>query len=299
MAVETKDAVIGVDIGGTTTNITFVSRSGEVFPISNRTNYSRGADIIGVIKDHLALMPHSALVTNNNLNVVGAGIAIPGPADYEKGVFTDGHKFPDLEGVNLRELLSVGFPYPIRFLNDADAFGLGVAWMEYPNESKLLAITLGTGLGSAFLVNGELATEGEGVPNGGEIWNLPYDTNRILEDVVSRKFIEQRFAAFTGEQLQVIDIAKLARIGHHEAKETFLTFGIYLGEALKIASRDFNPTRIVLGGGISGAFDLFGAMAQERFEGFFVTDPNVPIVKVQTPNLSLLGAAKHAFDKLS
>lgn len=294
MATELKDAVIGVDVGGTTTDIGLVTRDGSVQLVDTMSSSDyRGRDFIEQMAVRLDILKRSA--PSYNLNLLGAGIGMPNPFDYETGVSLMKHKFADLYNQNVRDLLTPRFPLPIYFLNDANAFGMGVAWMEYPNEPKLLCVTLGTGLGSGFFVNGELATDGEGVPNGGEIWNLPYDINRILEDVVSRKFIEQRFAAFTGEQLQVIDIAKLARTGHHEAKETFLTFGVYLGEALKIASRGFDPTRIVLGGGISGAFDLFDEMAQERFTVSMVKD--VQITKARTPYLPVIGAAKYAFNK--
>ena len=87
-------------------------------------------------------------------------VAVPGPFDYEQGIglFRDVGKFDSLYGVDVRHgLLTRIRPAPdtIRFLNDADAFGVG----EYAagaarGHDRAVCITLGTGVGSAFLDRG-------------------------------------------------------------------------------------------------------------------------------------------------
>ncbi len=131
------------------------------------------------------------------------GVAIPGPFDYERGIglFADVGKFESLYGVDVRGALSNGLPGPpgpIIFLNDADAFLWG-EWLfgAAAGHERCVAITLGTGVGSAFIADGELRHDGPGVPPEGradllQIAGLP------LEDVVSARAIERSYRERTG-----------------------------------------------------------------------------------------------------
>ena len=96
----------------------------------------------------------------------GVAFAFPGPFDYEQGIclIQNLDKYDALYGIdisaNLRQIL--GMPgLEIRYRNDAEAAILGEArYGAGEPYSRLLGLTLGTGLGSAFLVNRELITEG-------------------------------------------------------------------------------------------------------------------------------------------
>src|SRR5207237_2105693 len=85
------------------------------------------------------------------------GVAIPGPFDYTRGVSAIRHKLQSLYGVDLRGELANALeiaPGAVVFLNDADAFLLGEAWAGAARgHARALGVTLGTGLGSAFLAD--------------------------------------------------------------------------------------------------------------------------------------------------
>src|SRR5450432_703221 len=73
-------------------------------------------------------------------------VAFPGPFDYQTGVgqFTGVGKFDALHGVDVRQALADGLGIPaasFHFLNDADAFGLGV-WAESEQTGRLVCLTL-------------------------------------------------------------------------------------------------------------------------------------------------------------
>jgi hypothetical protein len=110
--------------------------------------------------------------------VEGASLAFPGPFEYENGISRMTHKLPYLFGVDLRQALAARFvwqPAQVRFLKDASAFLLGeIGAGAAKGVSRAVGITLGTGIGAAFAVDGRVVTEGKGVPPGGEIWDLPY-----------------------------------------------------------------------------------------------------------------------------
>jgi glucokinase len=90
------------------------------------------------------------------------GAAVPGPFDYEQGICTiqGVGKLDALYGADLRMLIATAaglHPNMVRFLNDAQAFVLGEAFAGAArNEPRVIGLTLGTGLGSAFLDDGNL-----------------------------------------------------------------------------------------------------------------------------------------------
>ena len=109
----------------------------------------------------------------------GASLAVPFPFDCEEGVSQMQHKLAWLYGRNLRTAIAerlglAAGPVAIRE-GSATAYLLGeVGAGSAKGAVRAVCLTLGTGVGCAFAVNGRNVTTGEGVPPGGEIWDLPY-----------------------------------------------------------------------------------------------------------------------------
>ena len=196
--------------------------------------------------------------------ILGASLGFPGPFDYSAGISQMTHKMPYLFGVNLRQALAQRFewnPVQVLFLNDAAAYLLGeLGSGSARGMNRAIAITLGTGIGSAFSVDGQVTVEGPGVPPGGEIWNLPYEDG-IIEDALSTRAIQRAYALRTRQKSEVIDIAA-AVVNDPTAAEVFREFGHHLGRALRQTLILFSPDVVVFGGGISCAADLFLAAAE-------------------------------------
>ncbi len=135
--------------------------------------------------------------------VVGIGIGMPGPCNYEDGVSYGKHKFPKLAGKPflLKDMLAKKFTEKlvplglairdlekrIFLLNDAMAFTIGIlrnieVTPEHPAPERFVGITLGTGLGASFLVNGIPASFAQGAPETGEIWDHRYQGSFCRED---------------------------------------------------------------------------------------------------------------------
>ncbi|MGD0627897.1 MAG: ROK family protein [Terracidiphilus sp.] len=198
--------------------------------------------------------------------VAGAELAFPGPFDFESGVSRMKHKLPYLYGVDLRHEIAASFdwlPDQVRFLHDSAAFLLGeIGAGAAHGVARAVGITLGTGIGSAFAVDGRVVTEGRGVPPGGEIWDLPYEGG-IIEDSVSTRAIRGSYERRTGQAREVAEIAKAVSVDP-AAAEAFAEFGHHLGLALRGALAAFSPQVIVLGGGISRSPHLFLPAAQDE-----------------------------------
>lgn len=214
--------------------------------------------------DLLHTIGKEAAVGSNGIG--GAGLAFPGPFDFKAGVSFMKHKLPYLYGVELSPALAARFgwqPDKVCFLNDANAFLLGeVGGGTARGVRRAAGITLGTGIGSAFAVDGRVVTEGAGVPPDGEIWNLPFGDSTV-EDHVSTRSIRRSYEERTGKALEVVELAAIAA-SDPVASECFMEFGRQLGRALRQTVAGFSPEVVVLGGGISRSSHLFLPAARQE-----------------------------------
>lgn len=186
------------------------------------------------------------------------GVALPGPFDYDNGIgrFHGVGKFDALNGFDLGTALRKGLPESpagIRFLNDAHAFGLG-EWASgtMAGQARALALTLGTGIGSAFVADGVVVSDGPSVPPEGRVDLLTID-GLPLEETVSRRAI---LAAYGRPAVDVADVAAAARSGEAEASEVLRSAFQALGSALRPWVDSFGATIVVVGGSMAGSWDL-------------------------------------------
>lgn len=190
-------------------------------------------------------------------------VAIPGPFDYVRGVgdFRGNDKFHALEDVDLGSALveRVATMSDCRFLNDASAFGPGEA--EYGaggGAQRVLFVTLGTGLGSAFVDGGRLVESGDRVPTNGWLYLATLD-GRPLEDAFSRRALMERYRAKTGRDADVGDLA-LSVERDDAALAVFDEGYADLARGLAPWLDRFDPGALVLGGSIARSSGLI-----ERF----------------------------------
>lgn len=199
----------------------------------------------------------------------GAVLAVPFPFDCDAGVSLMQHKLTPLYGRNLRAALAERFGWPpsrLRFLKDASAYLLGeLAAGSAKGAARAVCITLGTGIGCGFGVNGRSVTSGEGVPPEGEIWNLPY-AGVTVEDLISTRAIRGAYLARTGRDVEVAAIASVAE-SDADARAVFEEFGTHLGEVLRDVIAPFHPDRVVLGGGIAHGARLFLPATEREVAG--------------------------------
>jgi predicted NBD/HSP70 family sugar kinase len=193
------------------------------------------------------------------------GVAIPGPFDYARGVanYRGVGKFDALRGVDLGGVLRAKLTREtgrVHFVNDAEAFAVG-EWVAgaAKGHQRVIGVTLGTGVGSAFLADGLGQSHGPGVPPEGRL-DLLEVAGRRLEDTVSRRAIRAGYAALTGDAgaapLDVRDIAVRARAGDSDASLAIEEPLRALGRVLAPRAMDFRASILVIGGSISRAWDV-------------------------------------------
>ncbi|QNE18669.1 ROK family protein [Kribbella qitaiheensis] len=217
----------------------------------------------------------------------GLAVALPGPFDYETGVaWYRLDKFAALYGLDLRKALreSLGVEQVV-FLNDAEAFSVG-EWAAgaLRGQDRCVGVTIGTGIGSGFLDDGRAVRTGDSVPPGGELYRTDY-RGKPLEDWISARAILRLYSERAGalpENWGVKEVADHARGGDAVARQVLLdTFGV-LAEVLGGWLERFGASRVVLGGAISGAFDVV--------ESVF---PFHAAATADTEHSAILGAAAH------
>ena len=258
-----KEYAVGVDVGGSHLCSSVIEVvTGEVCtePVATPVDSKGGA--AGVI----AGLCGNVLETMNRFggNVPRIGLAFPGPFDYDRGVsmIRGVSKYDGLFGLDVRESLhsclqpEIG-PVDLRFVNDASAFALGECLGGAARENgRVLALTLGTGLGSGFVDSKRLVVSGETVPANGWVYCLPFDGG-IADDAFSTRWIVRRFRELT--RCDVSGAKEVAdRCAFDEsAVRLFAEFGSRLAEFVAPLSERFGAERIVLGGNIAKAFPFF------------------------------------------
>ncbi|MDQ2692963.1 MAG: ROK family protein [Chloroflexota bacterium] len=220
-------------------------------------------------------------------------MAFPGPFDYERGIcwMENQDKYDALYGLNVSERLReiLGIPgLEIRYCNDAEAAILGEAiygaGAVFP---RLLGLTLGTGLGSAFVVNGIVVTEGAGVPDQGWLYLQPFGSQRA-DDVFSTRGLLARLKEHGIQADELPSAIAVANKHDHTLKETFVSFGMDLGLFLKPFVSAFRADGVLVTGGLSEAWDLFALSLRQSLP--------VPVVKGKLGRYApLLGAAELYF----
>jgi glucokinase len=223
------------------------------------------------------------------------GVAAPGPFDYDAGVCLVSHKLPGLYGINLRRELAMAVGLTgraVSFLNDAEAFLLGEWWAGAARgHTRALGITLGTGLGSAFLEEGRFVRSGR-VPADGALYTLAF-RGRPVEQTISRGALLARYGAGRDGDPDVEQIAVRARAGEARARRVFEELAADLGEFLAAPLEAFDPTCLVVGGSIAHAWDQ---LESTLVQALATCRPLVVARAVNIDDAPLLGAARHAAD---
>lgn len=236
------------------------------------------------------------------------GVAIPGPFDYERGVgdFAGVGKLEALRGVDLGRRLGAALGCPsdsVAFVNDARAFGVG-EWVAGAarGHARAIAVTLGTGVGSAFLVDGVPKDHGPGVAPSGRL-DLVQLGGHPLEDTISRRAIRATYAALAGSSSgrpDVRTIANRARADDPHATRALAEPLHALGTVLAPLGVEFGASVVVVGGSIARAWDVvehplragMAAAASNWSQHFRLARAE------QLEDAALLGAAWHAFHRV-
>lgn len=287
MKVDDPQFVLGYDVGGSHVSAG-LCRLSDLKIMRVAGDSLAGVDTFDGFADLLHRLGMEA--ANGETSLAGASLAVPFPFDCEAGMSLMEHKLTALYRRDLRGALAERFGWTrdrFRFLNDAGAYLLGeVGAGAVKGAKRAVGLTLGTGIGCAFAIDGTQVREGEGVPPGGEIWDYPY-AGGTVEDLISTRKVKADYLARSGRDLDVAAIAAAADTDA-DARAVFETFGTHLGEVLRDVVAPFHPEKVVIGGGIARSAQLFLPAAEKQ-----IADLGFTIVQSQLWDQAPLAGAAH------
>ncbi|MFY0654078.1 MAG: ROK family protein [Cyclobacteriaceae bacterium] len=199
----------------------------------------------------------------------GIGFAMPGAFNYKTAValYEGNDKYENLYGVNLKDELPkyLSEEYiELRFINDATAFAIGEVWYGQAKDSnRSIAITLGTGFGSALIDEDIPIVSRQDVPLHGCFWHLPFK-NGIADDYFSTRWFVNTFENKSGQKASGVKDVAIDASGSGIGQQVFDEFSINLVEFLAPWLNKFMPDTLVIGGNVSKAIDLFLPRVQEE-----------------------------------
>ncbi len=163
--------LVGVDLGGTTTKIAFLSTYGEIlYKWEIPTDKSdSGKHIIAHIAKSIDAKLEQLDVKKEQL--IGIGMGAPGPVEMRRGIIYEAINLGWSENTPLKDLIEMETGLTAVIDNDANCAALGEMWKGAGNGAKdLVCVTLGTGVGGGVITNGEIVHGIRGA--GGEIGHI-------------------------------------------------------------------------------------------------------------------------------
>ena len=166
--------------------------------------------------------------------IMGIGFAMPGPFDYVNGIslIRGVSKYEKLYGIDvgkeIRKSLGLKSGQSVRFINDASAFAIGEARAgKAAGAARSMVITLGTGIGSAFIRNGVPVVTGDSVPEKGWVYHLNY-RDSIADNYFSTRWFLQRYKEVTHREVDGVKSMVREAAKNEHIMEIFKEFGTSL-----------------------------------------------------------------------
>ena len=319
-----KDSVVGIDIGGTFTKYGIIDRVGNVL-MEGSVPTDQTDDINVYLAGLSGAVQKAIKELGDSVSIKGVGIGAPN-GNYKAGSieFAPNLKWAHGKVVHLVELLHQYFNIPIAVTNDANAAAIGEMIYGGAKEVKdFVLITLGTGLGSGVVVNGELVYGHDGF--AGEIGHVRVkDNGRLcgcgrrgcLEAYASapgiKRTVFELLAEYNGnselskysfDQLTSEMIFQAATRNDKVALEAFRITGDLLGIKLADTVAHTSPQKIFLFGGLAKSGDYILKPTRESFERnllkIYQNKIPVELSSLAEGNVAILGASALIWQELN
>ena len=319
-----KDAVVGIDIGGTFTKFGVIDRVGTV--LMEGSVPTDQTDDFNVYLAGLSNAVEGAIrQLGETVSIKGIGIGAPN-GNYKSGSieFAPNLKWANGKVVRLVDLLQVHFKMPVAVTNDANAAAIGEMIYGGAKDVKdFILITLGTGLGSGVVVNGELVYGNDGF--AGEIGHVRVkDNGRLcgcgrrgcLETYVSapgiKRTVFELLAEYSGnselskysfDALTSEMIFHAATRNDKIALEAFRIAGETLGIKLADSVAHTAPEKIFIFGGLAKSGDYILKPTRESFNAnllkIWQNKIAIELSSLSEGNVAILGASALIWQELN
>lgn len=268
-----NELALGIDIGGTNTKFGIVNHRGEILEkgTMKTTGYDTVIDFIDTLYNNIQIL----LQKLPDISVVGIGIGAPN-ANYYKGTIEHAPNLSWKGTIPFSKLITEKFGKDCRITNDANAAALGELMYGAARGMKdFIMITLGTGVGSGIISNGQLIYGHDGFagelghcivkPGGRRHWSTGSEGSleayasatgiSITAKKLRAEFPNSLLNNFPEEVINAQTVYECAEKGDEIAIEVFRYTGQILGQALANFVMFSSPEAILLFGGVIKAGD--------------------------------------------
>lgn len=281
--------VLGIDLGGTKIYGAVANFNGELLHEirfdNHQTLAEESLEILCKVIDQLLVFAQST-----NLPVRGIGIGVPGVVQPDTGIVSIAPAL-DWKDFPLKDRLLQRYSYPIAVENDVNLAALGEMWFgAYGDETNLVLLTIGTGIGAGIIINGTVYSGSQNM--AGEVgYFLPdrsylgqrYPGFGALEQLASGTGIANRsWQVLQGvrsqqelESLTASEVFDAVRRGESWAKGILDDTVDYLAQLIAAITTILDPGLILLGGGVSRSADLLIGPICSRLEGTLLAVPRI------------------------
>lgn len=295
-----SDYVVGIDLGGSKSALALVApdntivkrarlETGNVSPEDLLVSY---ATVISDFKHHLS----------SKDEIKAIGLCAPGPLDHDKGIIINPVNLPKFLNTPFQAMLENYFGIPASIEHDAKAAALGeYHFGEGQGFESLIYIVIGTGVGAAIIIDGQLY---RGVKNfAGEFGHTTLDrygerchcgSRGCFETYMSGPSLTRRYETLTAETIEGAKVAERAQTGEEAATKVMTDAGEALGIAVASMAMHFDIERYIVGGSVAKAGDVLLEPARAIIPSysFKTVAPRVSLVKTKLEeDAALLGCA--------
>ncbi len=270
-----KEVAVGIDIGGTFTKYGIVDKMGNCL-IDGTISTTQEKELDQYLDLLKTTIDEAITIIKDPVQIKGLGIGAPN-GNFYKGTIEYAPNLSWKGVVPFIEEFKKRYNLPMFLTNDANAAAIGeMVYGGAKHMKDFIIITLGTGLGSGLVVNGELVYGHDGfagelghltIVKGGrmcasgrrgslETYVSAPGIKRTVFELLADSLEDSEFRDVTFNQLTAKMISDAAKKGDKIAMEAFERTGRYLGEALADTVAHTSPEAIFLFGGLANAGNL-------------------------------------------
>lgn len=312
---------IGIDIGGTGTKFGIVDRDGNVL-FSGEMSTKKHKEIEGFIDElhgHLGELIEKACGIGR---IRGIGVGAPN-GNFYTGTIEYAPNLPWSGIIPIAKMMSDKFQLPVTLTNDANAAAIGeMMYGAAKGMRDFIMITLGTGVGSGIVANGQLIYGHDGF--AGELGHTVVIPDGRMHQGTGKRGSLESYASATGVRLTALEMLEnstedsllraadkdtldskvvydAAIKGDKLALEIFEFTGKILGMALANAIMFSSPEAIILFGGLTKSGDLILKPTRRHMEEnliqVFQNKVKILVSHLKESDAAILGASALAWDK--
>lgn len=216
--------------------------------------------------------------------VLGIGMGVPGPVNFETGQLVNPPLMPGWDSFSIRDYLREDYAAPVFVDNDVNLMALGELWRLQRQLSNFLVIKVGTGIGCGIVCHGEVYRGAAG--SAGDVGHICVDQQGprchcgnvgCVEAMAAGPAIVRmaQAAAERGEspalaavlrtqgRIEAVDVGHASRAGDVAANAIIQRAGSLIGQMLASVVNFFNPSHVFIGGGITQIGPLFLAAVRQ------------------------------------